>query len=106
MMMKVTAPIRSYLGRCSGSSESSTEVGVEPVLPGDVRQLFLGGIHHVQPDEGRLVAVDDGAYGHVWQIRLAAAAAPKPLSMFTTVTPAAQEFSMPSSAASPPNEAP
>ncbi len=80
--------------------------GVEPVLPGDVGQLFPGGIHHVEPDEGRLVAVDDGPYGHVWQIRLAAAAAPKPLSMLTTVTPAAQELSMPSSAARPPNEAP
>ena len=33
-------------------------------------------------------------------------AAPYPLSMLTTVTPGAQEFSIPSSAASPPNEAP
>jgi len=39
-------------------------------------------------------------------MRLAAAAAPNPLSMLTTVTPEAQEFSMASSAASPPNEAP
>ncbi len=39
-------------------------------------------------------------------IRLAAYAAPNPLSIFTTVTPAAQELSMPSRAAIPPNEAP
>src|SRR5207249_179808 len=39
-------------------------------------------------------------------MRLAAAAAPNPLSMFTTVTPAAHELSMPSRAAIPPNEAP
>src|SRR2546427_12932796 len=39
-------------------------------------------------------------------MRLAAAAAPNPLSMLTTVTPDAQELSMPSRAASPPNEAP
>src|ERR1041384_5568453 len=39
-------------------------------------------------------------------MRLAAAAAPNPLSMLTTVTPDAQEFSVARSAASPPNEAP
>jgi hypothetical protein len=38
--------------------------------------------------------------------RTAAMAAPKPLSMFTTVTPAAQLDSIPSSAAKPPSEAP
>ncbi len=43
---------------------------------------------------------------HVWLMRLAAAAAPNPLSMFTTVTPLAQELSMASSAAKPPNDAP
>src|SRR6267378_288215 len=44
--------------------------------------------------------------GHVWLMRLAAAAAPNPLSILTTVTPEAQELSMPSRAASPPNDAP
>src|SRR3989442_14537785 len=39
-------------------------------------------------------------------MRLAAAAAPNPLSMLTTVTPDAQEFSIASKAARPPNEAP
>src|SRR5437899_4328703 len=38
--------------------------------------------------------------------RAACTPAPKPLSMFTTTTPGAQEFSMASSAASPSNEAP
>lgn len=39
-------------------------------------------------------------------ILAAAQAAPNPLSMLTTVTPEAQQFSMPSSAATPPNAAP
>ncbi len=39
-------------------------------------------------------------------IRVAANAAPKPLSMFTTVTPLEQVFSIPRSAAMPPNAAP
>ena len=39
-------------------------------------------------------------------IRAAATPAPYPLSMLTTVTPGAQELSMPSRAASPPKEAP
>ena len=41
-----------------------------------------------------------------WLIWLAMQAAPKPLSMFTTATPGAHEFSMPSSAATPPKLAP
>src|SRR2546428_5742590 len=43
---------------------------------------------------------------HEWLMRLAAAAAPNPLSMFTTVTPDAHELSMASSAARPPKDAP
>jgi hypothetical protein len=39
-------------------------------------------------------------------IKLAATPAPKPLSIFTTVTPAAQELSIASRAASPPKLAP
>ena len=39
-------------------------------------------------------------------IRAARQPAPKPLSMFTTATPVAQELSMVSSAANPPKEAP
>src|SRR5262245_61185563 len=44
--------------------------------------------------------------GSAWVILDAATAAPNPLSMFTTVTPAAQLLSIVSSAAIPPNEAP
>ena len=43
---------------------------------------------------------------HKWLIRLAMHAAPKPLSIFTTDTPFAQLFSIPSSAATPPKLAP
>jgi hypothetical protein len=39
-------------------------------------------------------------------MRAAAQPAPKPLSMLQTVTPEAHELSMPSSADSPPNDAP
>src|SRR5579863_6458497 len=52
------------------------------------------------------------ALGHQWcpsptrLIMVAAKAAPKPLSILTTVTPLAQLLSIPSSAAMPPNEAP
>ncbi len=45
-------------------------------------------------------------YSYLLLIRLAAKAAPKPLSIFTTVTPLAQEFNIPNSAAIPPKEAP
>ena len=39
-------------------------------------------------------------------IKLATKPAPKPLSIFTTVTFEAHEFSIPNNAATPPNEAP
>ena len=42
----------------------------------------------------------------MWLMRLARKPAPKPLSMFTTLTPAAHEFSMERSAVTPPNEEP
>lgn len=42
----------------------------------------------------------------MWLIMLARYPAPKPLSMFTTDTPLAQEFSMDSSADTPPKDAP
>ena len=80
--------------------------GLEAVRPRDRLQLLGGGLHEVEPHQGGLARSSTRPDGHARQIRLAAAAAPNPLSMFTTVTPAAQELSMPSSAASPPNEAP
>ena len=56
---------------------------------------------------GRSAAGNGLAANHRgWLMRLAIAAAPKPLSMLTTATPDAQLFSIPSSAASPPKLAP
>ena len=46
------------------------------------------------------------ATDYKWLIILAKYPAPKPLSIFTTLTPLAQEFSMESSAARPPKAAP
>ena len=45
-------------------------------------------------------------FGHLRFIRLATKPAPKPLSIFTTVTFDAHELSIPSNAATPPKEAP
>jgi len=59
-----------------------------------------------EAEHGESAPGPDAGPCHEWLMRLAAAAAPNPLSMLTTVTPAAQELSMPSSAATPPNEAP
>ena len=42
----------------------------------------------------------------IWLMRLARNPAPKPLSIFTTETPLAQELSMDSSADTPPKDAP
>ena len=44
----------SNLGRCSGSRQSCTEVECSPCLRGDVGELLLGRIHHVEPDERRV----------------------------------------------------
>src|SRR5919202_6746917 len=79
---------------------------MQVVLLGDFGQLTGHGVHHIDPGEWRLGTGEHDLDGHASQIRLAATAAPKPLSMFTTVTPEAQEFSIPSKAASPPKEAP
>ena len=90
-------------------------LGIEAVLHGgrleavrahDRVEVLGGRLHDVQPHQRRVAALEHFPDRHVRQIRLAAAAAPNPLSMFTTVTPAAHELSMPRSAASPPNAAP
>src|SRR5439155_458771 len=59
-----------------------------------------------QSQEGEAAPDPDSPRLHERLMRLAAAAAPNPLSMFTTVIPDAQEFSIPSSAAIPPKDAP
>src|SRR3954464_12842882 len=76
------------------------------VLLGDLAQLSSRRVHYVHPGKRRLAAGENGLDRHDRQIRLAAAAAPNPLSMLTTVTPDAQELSMARSAARPPKEAP
>lgn len=77
--------------RAAGSSDGDEEKKPEPENnPGRAER----------PSE-----VQEG-WARSWLMRVAAAAAPKPLSMLTTVTPAAQLFSMESSAASPPKDAP
>src|SRR3954449_6260681 len=76
------------------------------VLLGDLAQLSSRRVHYVHPGKRRLAAGENGLDRHDRQIRLAAAAAPNPLSMLTTVTPDAQELSMARSAARPPKDAP
>ena len=77
-----------------------------------------GAEQHVAAGAGDAVEVGDGhrlppggaaapAAAPIWRtIACAINAAPKPLSMFTTDTPAAQELSIASSAAAPPRLAP
>ena len=62
--------------------------------------------HHVTGDPGKGVKVENVHDDFFRLMRVAANAAPKPLSILTTVTPPAQELSMPSSAATPPKAAP
>ena len=62
--------------------------------------------HHVTGNAAEAVEVPERRHERIFRMRAASAAAPNPLSMLTTVTPAAQELSIPSSAAMPPNDAP
>ncbi len=119
---RATGPLRLGVERAQDHEDVGVELlelgqvlGLEAVLHGGglegVRahhrvELLGGGLHEVQPYQRRVAALEHFPDRHARQIRLAAAAAPKPLSMFTTVTPAAHELSMPRSAASPPNAAP
>ncbi len=66
---------------------------------------------HVAGDSRELrIEQQDALSAHVVPRRrlifVACAAAPNPLSMLTTLTPGAHEFSMPRRAAMPPNDAP
>src|SRR5439155_22153113 len=69
-----------------------------------------GAQHHVAADAIGAVEVGDGHRDDIRRaaraMRKAAIAAPKPLSMLTTVRPAAHEASIPSSAAMPSKAAP
>ena len=56
---------------------------------------------HVAGDTGKRIEVEDGHRSRRRLMRVAAKAAPKPLSILTTVTPLAEEVSMPSKADRP-----
>ena len=74
-------------------------------------QVQQCGHGHVAADPGRTFQVEDPAHdGCPVSVRVLMRAArypaPNPLSMFTTLMPSAQEFSMVSSGATPLNDAP
>ena len=79
---------------------------------GEHRLLLSAGIdqrpeQHVAGDPGAALHVGDSTgYGHDRRILATAHAAPKPLSMPTTVTPLAHDACIASSAVTPPSEAP
>src|ERR1044072_4685715 len=93
------------LGQVLGIETVVHRDGMEAVTLRDAGKLLRAGVYDVDPDEVGIVPLYQSADGHPAQIRLAAAAAPNPLSMLTTVPPAAQEFSIPRRAARPPKEA-
>lgn len=63
-------------------------------------------VEYARADHLRAAPVSHFPRLHARLIKVASAAAPKPLSMFTTPTFGAQLFSIPSSAATPPKDAP
>jgi len=69
----------------------------------DVHSDAIGNISHAA---NHLPFASPAHSAYAWVIRDAATAAPNPLSTFTTVTPAAQLFSIASRAATPPKLAP
>src|SRR5438477_2371397 len=75
------------LGQVLGIETVAQRSGLEAVPLGQLAQLILGGLDHVLPQERGIGSLQHRLQRHPWQIRLAAAAAPKPLSMLTTVTP-------------------
>ena len=113
-----------------GAGDAALDGGLADELdPGDAQGIELGykgvGIRHeLKKSGGQHVAGSAHAAVYVeslhskssfpvppvlasiWLILLARNPAPKPLSMLTTDTPAAQELSMDSSADTPPNDAP
>ena len=88
-----------YLGR--SLLKSRTILISEPVMPGLTRRV-LAQLLLMDEEDGEKPIMNGAYRSRTRLITLAATPAPNPLSMFTTVTPAAQELSMPSSAASPP----
>ena len=94
-------------GRYGDAGEQAVHGVQKGVLLGLGQQLVQGGHQHVAG--GAHIAFQIQCFHSspsIWLIRLARKPAPKPWSMFTTLTPLAQEFSMDSRALMPPKEAP
>src|SRR5690242_8509395 len=80
------------LGEVLGIQAVHDRRRVQPVGPRYLLELGRCRLNHVQPDERRLGALKDGTDAHrrgpaersAAQMRLAATAAPNPLSIFTT----------------------
>ena len=114
-----------------GHVEAASDEGAALATPeGDAQPAHAHRLDRALDDRGRDAGVDQRRHRHVprdprrrleVQVQSASAhvagarfrlsidairPAPNPLSMFTTATPAAQEFSIPSSAATPPKLAP
>ena len=94
-------------GRHRDAGEQAVHGVPKDVLLGLGQQLVQGGHQHVAG--GAHIAFQIQCFHSspsIWLMRLARKPAPKPLSMFTTLTPLAQEFSMDKRALMPPKEAP
>ena len=84
-----------------GGIERGARVGIEPRAQVGEQGAARGVMGQVEMKDGHGIH-----FAFRWLMDDAWKPAPKPLSMFTTDTPEAHEFSMASSAATPPNEAP
>ena len=116
------SPEAAASGLGGGDAHAGESYGVEARERGRAigNEVEERGGHHVARCAGSAVKVEGGhereAFGfrmlssavdcRRWLIFEARTAAPKPLSMLTTLTPAAQELIIASSAASPSNAAP
>ena len=95
------AALKAHAGQAQGVHAGGEGVGVGHEFGEGGHQHIAGGAHAAFD-----VECFHGSIPFIWLIRLARKPAPKPLSMFTTLMPLAQELSMDSSAESPPKLAP
>ena len=93
--------LHAHAGQAQGVHAGGEGVGVGHEFGEGGHQHIAGGAHAAF-DVERF----HGSIPFIWLMRLARKPAPKPLSMFTTLMPLAQELSMDSSAESPPKLAP
>ena len=92
-----------------GDGDAGDGQAIHPVnkVLGLGQKLQKGGGQHISGGTHAAVQIQCGHFvPPMWLMRLARKPAPKPLSMFTTLTPLAQELSMLSRADTPPKEAP